>query len=107
MSRFGDSRWQRLAVWTGAALAWGSTATAALLESARVDASSNPPATEVATDQKAALPTMPASGLMVIRYVPEPVPEPTVRTITVQQPPPAAPSAAPSAPAPQPASSGS
>lgn len=90
MSRFGDARWQRVAVWSGAALAWGSTITAVVLEPARVAPST----------AQAPLPARPESGLLVIRYQPD-APE-VIQTVT---PPPAPAAAAP--PAPRPTSSGS
>ncbi len=100
MSRFGDARWQRLAAWSGAALAWGSTITAVVLEPARVPPSAPPSQAEVSPTQ-AALPVQPASGLLVIRYQPDEV---EAVQPTALAPPPAAPAVAA---APQPTSSGS
>ena len=99
MSRFGDSRWQRVAAWSGAALAWGSTITAVVLEPARVAPEAPSTLVEVSTTQ-APLPAQPESGLLVIRYQPD-APE----VIQIVTPPPAQAAAAP--PAPQPTSSGS
>lgn len=105
MSRFGEARWQRLAVWSGAALAWGSTLTAVVLEAPRAEADgASSPAPAASTGSVSpGMPSQPADGLLVIRYQQgeEPAEEPT--TITVSQPAPAAPAAA----APQPTSSGS
>lgn len=98
MSRFGDARWQRLAVWSGAALAWGSTLTAVFLEPARLAGSEEPIQAEGANHQ-AALPATPSGGLLVIRY--QPVSDP----VEVVAPPPLSPP--PPQPAPQPTSSGS
>ncbi|MEX0795938.1 MAG: hypothetical protein WD274_04530 [Acidimicrobiia bacterium] len=99
MSRFGDARWQRVAAWSGAALAWGSTVTAVVLEPAR-DAPSVPASqVEVSTTQ-APLPAQPGSGLLVIRYQPD-----AVEVIQTVASPPAPAAAAPAAP--QPKSSGS
>lgn len=99
MSRFGEARWQRLAAWSGAALAWGSTITAVVLEPARVAPSAPPSQAEVSPTQ-AALPVQPASGLLVIRYQPD--------EVDAVQPASIAPPPAPAAPAaPQPTSSGS
>ncbi len=67
MSRFGEARWQRLAAWSGAALAWGSTITAVVLEPARIAPSTPDGQVETATLQ-APLPAQPGSGLLVIRY---------------------------------------
>lgn len=104
MSRFGEARWQRLAVWSGAALAWGSTLTAVVLESSRAEADqAAAPAPAASTgDATPAIPTQPADGLLVIRYQPGDEPAQQATTITVSQP-----AAAPAAPAPQPTSSGS
>lgn len=99
MSRFGDARWQRLAAWSGAALAWGSTITAVILEPARVAPSGAPLQVEVSTT-RAPLPAQPGSGLLVIRYQPD-----AAEAIQPTAPAPAPASAAP--PAPQPTSSGS
>lgn len=99
MSRFGDARWQRVAVWSGAALAWGSTITAVVLEPARTGPTTPSPQVEVAATQ-APLPALPGSGLLVLRYQPD-----AARSI---QPAALAPVPAPAAPAaPQPTSSGS
>lgn len=99
MSRFGDARWQRLAAWSGAALAWGSTITAVVLEPAR-DAPSVPASQVEVSRTQAPLPAQPGSGLLVIRYQPD--------TVEVIQPAALAPSPAPAAPAaPQATSSGS
>lgn len=99
MSRFGEARWQRLAAWSAAALAWGSTITAVVLEPARVTSTSPPSQTEVAPTQ-AALPVQPASGILVIRYQSD--------EVEAVQPAALAPPPAPAAPAaPQPTSSGS
>jgi hypothetical protein len=99
MSRFGDARWQRLAAWSGAALAWGSTITAVVLEPAR-DAPSVPPSQSEVAITLAPLPAQPGSGLLVIRYQPD--------AVEAIQPIAQAPVPAPAAPAaPQPTSSGS
>lgn len=99
MSRFGDARWQRLAAWSGAALAWGSTITAVVLEPARV-APSIPSSQIGIAPTQATLPTQPASGLLVIRYQPD-----EADAIQPAASPPAPAPVAPSAP--RPTSSGS
>jgi hypothetical protein len=104
MSRFGDARWQRVAAWSGAALAWGSTIAAVVLEPARVALTTPPPQVGAATTQ-APLPAQPASGLLVIRYQPD-APE-VIQTVAPSPAPTAAALAAPSPAAPQPKSSGS
>jgi hypothetical protein len=99
MSRFGEARWQRLAVWSGAALAWSSTITAVVLEPARVAPATPPAQIETATPQ-APMPARPGSGLLVIRFQPD--------AVGAIQPPAHTPAPAPPAqPAPQPTSSGS
>lgn len=99
MSRFGDARWQRLAAWSGAALAWGSTITAVVLEPARVSPPGAPSQAEVLTTETP-LPVQPASGLLVIRYRPD--------DVATTQPAPLSPAPAAAAPsAPRPTSSGS
>jgi hypothetical protein len=100
MSRFGNARWKRLAVWSGAALAWGSTITAAILEPARVAHTTPSPQVDIATEQ-APLPTQPASGLLVIRYQPDEA----VEVPSAAAPP--SPVRGQAQPAPQPISSGS
>ena len=109
MSRFDTGRRLRIAVWTGAAIAWGTTATMAVQRTAIAasagDGSSVVPAREVSQVELAdPVPTMPDAGLVVLRYQPSPEVQAEVRTVYVQaaSPPPAA---APSAP--QPTSSGS
>ncbi len=98
MSRFGDARWQRVAVWSGAALAWGSTLTAAVLEPARDIPSAPSPQVEESTP-RAPLPVQPRSGLLVVRFQP--------RAAEVAQPAAPAPAPVAQAVAPQPTSSGS
>ncbi|CAN5821125.1 hypothetical protein BH23ACT4_BH23ACT4_12110 [soil metagenome] len=97
MSRFGDARWQRVAVWSGVALAWGSTITAVVLEPARVAPSMADAQVEMASPS-ASMPVRPGSGLLVIRYQPE--------AVQATRPPPPAPAPA-AQPAPQTTSSGS
>jgi hypothetical protein len=82
MSRFDQGRWNRVVVWTGAALAWGSAFVAARLEPPR-DVP-NIPAPEVAPagmEAEAALPIPPEGGILVIRRTggsAAPVPTPAV-----------------------------
>lgn len=110
MSRFDTGRRLRIAIWTGAALAWGTTATMAVQRKAEAASEeygpSAVPVPQVTEAPLAApIPTMPDGGLVVLRYQPGPGVQPEVRTVYVQtaSPPPAA--APPSAP--QPTSSGS
>lgn len=103
MSRFDGARRGRIAVWTGAALAWGTAVTLAGQEPVQADSDSTETAPLVTTETTvlSPLPAMPDKGLVIIRYQPSVASAPEVRTVYVQQ---AAPAAAPSsAPAPAPA----
>jgi hypothetical protein len=95
MSRFDQGRWNRILVWTGAALAWGSALVAARLEPAR--GSDLQPATETGQvetiNTQPALPRPPAQGLVVLRYTQEthlaqtrPDPASTLATAAVPAP---------------------
>lgn len=111
MSRFDAARRGRIAVWTGAALAWGTAVTLAGQEPVQAGAGDDGPTPVVEADHTVvgSLPAMPDQGLVIIRYQPSVTAAPEVRTVYVQQAAPAAPSsqAAAAAPAPQPRSSGS
>lgn len=116
MSRFDASRRGRIAVWTGAALAWGTAVTLSGQEPLQAGQDNAAPPTSVETVDTvlAPVPAMPDKGLVIIRYQPSVVSEPEVRTVYVQQaaPPdpsrPAASTPAPAAPAaPTPKSAGS
>lgn len=102
MSRFGDARWQRLAVWTGAALAWGSTLTAWALEPSRGGASTpeTPESSSIDSSTGSEIPTLPGKGILVVRFQPAPTQEDAPQTVTVVR-------AAQPQTAPQPTSSGS
>lgn len=114
MSRFDATRRGRIAVWTGAALAWGTAVTLAGQEPVLAGAESAPTPTSVETETTVvgSVPTMPDQGLVIIRYQPSVAPAPEVRTVYVQQAAPqtstrsAAPTPAPAS-APAPKSSGS
>lgn len=111
MSRFDQGRWNRILVWTGATLAWGTALVAARAEPAQVNSSVPPASGQVATDSlQAAMPTPPSQGLVILRFTPVATPEPEVVTVNVSRaaasPPPAQPAAS-AQPAPQPSSSGS
>jgi|GEM_PF-3548858 len=133
MSRFDSGRWNRILVWTGAALAWGTAVIAARLEPARATDAEQPlpEVNQQATSTTlAAMPASPSEGLVILRFTPVPAPEPEIRTVYVERsvparssgggssassggssgsgrsaPPPASP--APAQPAPAPSSSGS
>ncbi len=112
MSRFDGTRRGRIAIWTGAALAWGTAVTMGYARNAQAAPEDSPtttsPAVEVDSPAQAAVPAQPADGLMIIRFQPAPDEKPPVRTVYVQQaapkvaaaPAPAA-QAAPAAPAPK------
>jgi hypothetical protein len=92
LRRLFPMRWARIAAWTGAALAWGTTAIAvasnagaeAPTEPSVAPQAIEPPAsTSTTTTTVAPLPELPARGLVVVRYTPIPPPPPQVVTRTV------------------------
>ena len=108
MSRFDGARRGRIAVWTGAALAWGTAVTLAGQEpvQAEADATEIPPSVTADSAVLNPLPALPDDGLVIIRYQPSVTVAPEVRTVYVQQATPAAarpasPDPAPAAPAPR------
>lgn len=111
MSRFDAGRRGRIAVWTGAALAWGTAVTLAGQEPVQAEADSTETPSSVTTETTvlSSLPALPGQGLVIIRYQPSLAPAPEVRTVYVQAAPAvAARSSAPaSGSAPSPKSSGS
>lgn len=113
MSRFDGARRGRILAWTGAALAWGTALTISVLEpesaGATAQATTSQPSTSVAAPAShvAAMPTLPARGLVILRFQPSTDPTPEVRTVYVQQKAPPAPSGAQAQAAPAPQSSGS
>jgi hypothetical protein len=113
MSRFDSSRRGRILAWTGAALAWGTAVTMAVLEPEMSAASTStapaPPAASgvVPASQVAAMPAPPAQGLVILRYQPSVDTTPEVRTVYVQQKAPQAATAVSATAAPAPQSSGS
>ena len=115
MSRFNEGRWNRILVWTGAALAWGTAFIAIWLEPARgVDAAQPAPVAggTAESSTQAIMPRPAPQGLVILRFTPVDTPAPEVVTVRVEA---AAsprvsagpPAAAPSQPAPAPESSGS
>lgn len=98
MGRFDRGRWNRVVVWTGAALAWGSAFVAAVLQPGEdVPPAVAPVLAGTNMESTAAFPVPPESGIVVIRQSGSGVAPATV---------PAAPALSPS-PAPAPVSSGS
>jgi hypothetical protein len=69
MSRFEHGRWNRILVWTGAALAWGSAVIAARFEPIPGGEASTSQTGQVETvEVERVMPNPPARGLIVIRY---------------------------------------
>jgi hypothetical protein len=98
LSRFDQGRWNRVVVWTGAALAWGSALVAARLEPARdLPPAPAPASVPAGVEVETALPVAPEGGIVVIRLASAPA---------SPAPPAAALPPAPS-PAPAPVSAGS
>lgn len=103
--RLSPSRIAGISAWTAAAVAWGTAAVA-------VANPPQPPVTkaepvpepavpiEVTTTVRPAVPTIPSTGLVIVRYTPVPIPEPeTISERRVVSTPGAG---TPSAPAPAP-----
>jgi len=106
MSRFTPARRAAIALWTGASVVWATTATMALLEPQRGGSANHSEPISVSPAPSAGIPTMPASGLVVIRTpgstdLPDPGAQPAISPTTPLSPQPAA------DPAPRPESSGS
>lgn len=106
MSRFTPARRAAIAVWTGASVVWATTATMAFLEPQRAGSADQSETATVSPAPSGGFPTMPASGLVVIR-VPDSVDrsEPGTVPVTTAAPPPSPQPAAD--PAPRPVSAGS
>ena len=105
MSRFDAARRGRIAVWTGAALAWGTAITLAGQEPVQAEAESTETPASVTTETTvlSPIPAPPDKGLVIIRYQPSVTTTPEVRTVYVQQAAPIATRPATSTPAPTPA----
>jgi hypothetical protein len=84
MSRFTPTRWNRIMVWTGASLAWGTAFVAAKVEPVRAQETKPDPASEAVATNTAAMPQAPASGLSIIRYKPTAAPAPEIKKVYVQ-----------------------
>ncbi|HLF43167.1 MAG TPA: hypothetical protein VJA46_06525 [Acidimicrobiia bacterium] len=86
MSRFDPGRWNRILIWTGAALAWGTAIIVSWLEPAReVDASQPEPAVTVDSSLQAIMPRPAPMGLVILRYTPVDAPPAEVRTVLVER----------------------
>lgn len=108
MSRFGAARWDRILIWTGAALAWGTAVVVGRLEPARVADTALEPAPAQAADlsHHAIMPNPAPLGLVILRFTPVDAPAAVVRTVRIERAPTRVVSQ-PAQSAPQPASSGS
>lgn len=91
LKRLFPSRWARIIVWTGAAVAWG-TSVIAVQAATEVSNDAEPPPldpvepeVQEVPERVAAVPAPTEKGLVVIRYTPVPPPPPQVitRTVTV------------------------
>jgi hypothetical protein len=74
-------RWAGIAAWTGAAIAWcvsiigmQSASSAPSDAAAAADATEDPAAVATLTQQAAAMPALPESGLLIVRFSPQPPP---------------------------------
>jgi len=110
MSRFDAGRWNRILIWTGAALAWATALVVSRLEPAREAAALPDPVAAQAADASAhaIMPNPAPLGLVILRYTPVDAPPAEVRTVLVERA--GSPSSSPTQSAqaaPQPASSGS
>lgn len=91
LKRLFPSRWARIAAWTGAAVAWGTSvvavqaATEQAIATAPDPTAAPEPEVEQVAESVAAVPAPPEEGLVIIRYTPVPPPPPEVitRTVTV------------------------
>jgi hypothetical protein len=88
VSRLPVSRWTKIGVWTGAAVAWGTTLLVARqappAETVADTAPAEGPRAAVAGASQDAVPSLPDGGLVVLRYAPIPDPEPIVVTRYVE-----------------------
>lgn len=112
MSRFDAGRWNRILIWTGAALAWSTALVVSRLEPAReVDASRLEPVAAETADwsRQSVMPNPAPLGLVILRFTPVDAPLPEVRTVLVERAASGSPSPSPASAqaAPAPASSGS
>lgn len=102
--RFPSERRRRILGWTSVAIAWATALVARGIAAPDAGAAAPPPPIEptaaTTTTTAVTLPTLPADGLVVLRYTPAPTPPPEVRHVVVRR-------AAPAAPAPVVTSSGS
>jgi hypothetical protein len=84
LKRLFPTRWARILTWTGAALAWGTTAVAVAATSQEAtlsagDMPADPSASTPAPSATATMPDLPDGGLVILRYTPSqttPTPQP-------------------------------
>lgn len=90
-----------IAAWTAASLTWGTAVVAVANHEATnastegLDAPPAPPPAELQSQELASVPTLPESGLLVLRYTPaeKPAPQVIVRRVTASSPSQASPAA--------------
>lgn len=89
--RLSPSRVAGIAAWTAASVTWGTAAVALANATPGVEpevpvGEPAPTTTTILVDAPAAAPTLPESGIVVLRYTPVERPEPKVivQTVTVQ-----------------------
>ncbi len=106
MTRFPPNRRRRIAVWTSAAIAWATSLVTWIHGGNAVDSldATLPTVDTAIASDRTVLPSMPADGLLVLRYTPSNVPEPEIQTVYVRQSPP---SSSANTSAPRPSSGGS
>lgn len=88
MSRFDATRRGRIAVWTGAALTWGTAVILAGKEPAQAGTSDPSPRSTVEAEDvtTGSIPAQPDQGLVIIRYKPSATEAPDIQTVYVQKP---------------------
>ena len=103
MSRFDAARWDRIVIWSAAALAWGTAVIATSLQAPEAE-TAPPPATVGENSELApgAMPRPTSQGLVILRFTPDGGNQSSTAAASSSTP------SAPSAQAgPEPASSGS
>ena len=90
IKRLFPNRWARITAWTGAAVAWAVSVMAAAAQSPSLATVPEthvpdvaPTSSEITTATIVTMPTVPDSGLVVIRFTPVAPPAPQVVTRTV------------------------
>ena len=84
LKRLFPTRWARIAAWTAAALAWGTSVVTFAANAGVTAEPALPPVPETTTTTStttttpAPIPNQPERGLVVLRYTPVPLPPPQV-----------------------------